>query len=345
MIVTLEGTACTAKSLITRGVTIKATGAACDPPAAVPTIDRVALPDVAPAAAVKVSVEDPPADTFAGLKLPVTPLRSPLVASEMLCDTPDVTTVDTCTVKLDPGERVTPGGNAAIEKSLGAGAMTVRFTLAVCAPLVATPVIVAIVAPSAADVLALRVSVADAPAVTLLGLKLPVTPEGRPLIESAMLCAAPAVTAVATVMIALDPCVIDLAVGTAAMAKSFGTGEITPTPRFAVCAPLTAVPVIVALVVTLAAFADAKSVSVDDCPAVTLVGLKLPVIPAGRPASERDMVCATPDVTEVDTITVRLDPGAIATAVGDTASEKSFRPRTTIGKRAAMALAAEKSIV
>lgn len=223
--------------------------------------------------------------------------------------------------------------------------ITVRLTLAVCTPLAAEPLMVAVAVPSAADALIFSVRVAEPPAVTLAGLPLPVTPEGSPLIAREILWGAPAVTAVAPVTVLLVPRVIDTAVGTAAIAKSLGTGAMTVTTRLVECVPLEAVPLTVALVAANLAFADAVRVSVADPPAVTRAGLTLPVTPAGSPLSANEMLCAAPAVTEVDTVTVRLDPGVSATDVGDTASAKSFALPTTIEMRTAIAPAAENSTV
>src|SRR4051794_39745370 len=80
---------------------------------------------------------------------------------------------------------------------------------------------------------------------------------------------------------------------------------------------------------------------------MTLVGEKLAVTPAGRPLAERLMVWALPDVTAVDTVTMRLIPGVSVTVVGDTPTEKSFPlpPTDTMTALAVVAFAALKSKV
>jgi hypothetical protein len=60
-------------------------------------------------------------------------------------------------------------------------------------------VIVNGVVPGTAAGVAVRVSVEFSPAVKLAGLKLPVTPAGRPEVDSVMFCGAPDVTAVVIV--------------------------------------------------------------------------------------------------------------------------------------------------
>lgn len=148
---------------------------------------------------------DPPADTLAGLKLPDTPAGRPLMASAMLCGTPDVTAVDTVTTRLVPRASVSPTGNAAMEKSFGIGAATVTPKAAVCVPLTAVPVSVTLALPSAAADDAIRVTVAEPPAATLAGLTLPDTPAGSPLSDNDTGCIAPDVTAVPRVTVRVVP--------------------------------------------------------------------------------------------------------------------------------------------
>src|SRR5579862_5474577 len=74
-----------------------------------------------------------------------------------------------------------------------AAATTVTPVLALSSPEPAAPETVNVALSAEAPDAALRVSVEDWPALTLVGLKAPVTPAGRPLAESAIDCALPLV--------------------------------------------------------------------------------------------------------------------------------------------------------
>ena len=52
----------------------------------------------------------------------------------------------------------------------------------------------------------------------------------------------------------------------------------------------------------MAALAETLTLKVELPPAVTEVGLKLPVTPAGRPLAEKLTVWAEPEVTAVETV-------------------------------------------
>src|SRR6186713_2465714 len=70
------------------------------------------------------------------------------------------------------------------------------------------------------------------------------------------------------------------------------------------CVPDAAVPLTVKDVVSAAAPVAALTVSVDEAPAVTLVGLKDAVTPVGSPEALRLTDCGLPEVTAVDTVKV-----------------------------------------
>ncbi len=66
------------------------------------------------------------------------------------------------------------------------------------------------------------------------------------------------------------------------------------------------------------------TVMVEEPPAVTEVGLKLTVVPAGCPPALRLMVCAAPLVTAVLSEVVPVPPGAILKVPGVAPTEKSL---------------------
>src|SRR6185436_18432596 len=150
------------------------------PEGAVPVTVKVALPPGAACAAVRVNVELPPALTVAGLKLPLTPAGRPLMESVRGSGEPDDTCIETCIVPLWPLSRLSDAGETERLKS---------FIIVTCAVALrvldgAVPVIVNVVDPPAADDATLRVKVETPPALTVAGLKLPLTPAGRPVTES-----------------------------------------------------------------------------------------------------------------------------------------------------------------
>jgi hypothetical protein len=72
-----------------------------------------------------------------------------------------------------------------------------------------------------------NVRVDEPPELTDAGLKLALTPAGRPDAESATDCAAPDVTAVAMVEVVALPAVVDVDDGLADIEKSFVVGAVT----------------------------------------------------------------------------------------------------------------------
>jgi hypothetical protein len=65
------------------------------------------------------------------------------------------------------------------------------------------------------------------------------------------------------------------------------------------------------------------TVIVDELPAVTEVGLKLTVVPAGAPLELSETVCAAPFVTAVPIVDVPLAPCTIVKLFGAAEMEKS----------------------
>jgi hypothetical protein len=132
-------------------------------------------------------------------------------------------------------------GLALIEKSFRT--MTVSETLVLWLLLGAVPVTVTVYIPGVVLVPTAKVRIELPPAVTEVGLKDAVVPEGTPPVLSATVSAIPLVTAVEIVEVVEVPCVAETLVGFAAIEKSFGT----LTVRFTVveCVALVAVPVTV----------------------------------------------------------------------------------------------------
>src|SRR5215210_2931260 len=165
--------------------------------------------------------------------------------------------------------------------------------------------------------------VEEPPAATEAGLNETVTPAGWPLALIATLCAAPVVTAVAIVDAPLDPCATVTDAGDAEMEKSEPT---TLSVTAVVCVPLEPVPVIVIVYVPGAVDAPTLTVIVDEPPALTDVGLKETVVPAGWPLALRLTDCVPPVVTAVAIEPVALPACPIVRLVGFAESEKSDGP-------------------
>ena len=79
------------------------------------------------------------------------------------------------------------------------------------------------------------VSVEPLPAVTEVGLKLAVAPEGTPLAESDTVPAAPDVNAVDTLDVVPAPAATDALVGLRLMEKSLVAAALTPSENVVLC--------------------------------------------------------------------------------------------------------------
>src|SRR5262245_59548618 len=115
-----------------------------------------------------------------------------------------------------------------------------------------------------------------------------------------MVSAVPAVSVVDTVVVPELPCTTVTVDGDALIEK-FGRA-FTTNDTVVVWFPDPAVPMIVIVYVPGVVAAPAVSVSVEDPPAVTLVGAKAAVAPAGTPLAVSAIVSAVPDVSVVDTV-------------------------------------------
>jgi len=171
-----------------------------------------------------VSVELPPALTEAGLSEAVVPEGRPLVLSVTGSAAPLVIAVEIVDVPVPPCVTETKLGFALMAKSFGGGAVTVRFTTVECVALAAVPVTVTGYVPGTVPAPTINVSVELPPAGTEAGSKEAVVPEGTPLELSVTDSAAPLVTAVEMVEVALPPWTAETAEGFALIEKSLGGG-------------------------------------------------------------------------------------------------------------------------
>ena len=199
------------------------------------------MPGVVEAPTPNVSVELAPELTEAGLNEAVTPAGKAPVLSATDSAFPLVSVVEMVEAVLLPCCAETLLGLALIEKSFRT--MTVSETLVPWLLLGAVPVTVTVYIPGVVLVPTAKVRIELPPAVTEVGLKDAVVPEGTPPVLSATVSAVPLVTAVEIVEVVEAPCVAETLAGLAAIEKSLGT----VTVRFTVveCVALAAVPVTV----------------------------------------------------------------------------------------------------
>src|SRR5664280_3894765 len=167
----------------------------------------------------------PPEVTDCGLKETSAPDGAPVAERATVWATPLVTAVETVDVAAAPAVTIPEVGEAAMEKSLATTAFTVRENEAVWVAEVPVPVTVMAVVPAGVAPVVDTVMVELPPAVTDVGLKVTVVPDGAPLALRLTVWATPLVTAVETVDVVLEPAVTVPEVGEAAMEKSLGGGD------------------------------------------------------------------------------------------------------------------------
>ena len=241
-----------------------------------------------------------------------------------VCDAPEITAVDTAKDTTRPCRTNAHAGLTEIEKSDGGTEVTVSATVVACEPVVAEPVTVTLEIEAAALAAAVTVIVELCPEDTEAGLKETVTPEGRPDAERDTVSALPEVMAVAMVETAEPPAATEMLDGLAEIEKSDGGAASTVSETAVVCVPVAAEPVMVTLEIEAAALAAAVTFIVEFCPEDTDAGVNDTVTPAGRPDTDKEMDSALPATTEVETVTVPLDPACTVSADGDAETAKSM---------------------
>lgn len=287
----------------------------------VPVTVTVLVPAVAVLDAVRVRVLFPA--VAAGLKVAVTPAGSPLAAS------------DTVPVKLFTGFTVTvllPVAPCPMESVVGAALslklgwllVTVRLIVAEWLRFPLVPVTVIFVVPTAAVLDAVKLNVLFA--AVDAGLKLAVTPAGKPLAESATVPVNPFNGPTVKVLVAVPPCATETLVGFALKEKS-GFVPVTVKAMMALWVKEPLVPTMEMLVVPEGVlFCPLKLIVTVPLP-LTDDGLKLALTPVGRFAAETETVPVKPNSEEMVTWAVGFEPGVSVTAAGAFAViEKSGRP-------------------
>ena len=156
------------------------------------------------------------------------------------------------------------------------------------------------------------------------GLKLAVTPEGRPLADSATALLNPPATAVVMVDVPLLPCGTVTATGAAVTVKLGATLAVTVSETEVVAVTPPPVPVISMVDVPAVALLLTVSVSVEDPDpgAGMLAGLKLAVTPEGSPLAASAMALLKPPEMDPVMMDVPLAPCFTVRDMGFGASEK-----------------------
>jgi hypothetical protein len=180
----------------------------------VPVTVTVTVPVAAVLLAVRVSVLVVVA--LAGLKLAVTPEGNPLADRLTDPEKPFSGFTVTVLVPVFPWVMVKEVGESESEKS--GAAFTVRAIVVVWVSVPETPVTVSVKVPVAAVLPAVRVSVLEE--VALVGLKLAVTPEGRPLTDRLTDPEKPFTGFTVTVLVPIFPWVMARELGEADSVKS-----------------------------------------------------------------------------------------------------------------------------
>jgi hypothetical protein len=171
-----------------------------------PLIVSVNVPVGVVVVVATVRIEEPPARTDGGANVPVAPEGNPVTEKLTVWAVPEVTCVVTVYVVLEPTITVWLGGLALMEKSSSAAVtVTLAATVCVAGGELYWPVIVKPNVPRAAVDVVDTVSVEPSPAVTELGLKLALAPEGSPVAERLTGRGAPVVACVVTVYVILEP--------------------------------------------------------------------------------------------------------------------------------------------
>jgi len=195
----------------------------------VPVMVTVAAPRVAVLDAVNVRALVPVVE--AGLNAVVTPAGNPLALNATLPVKPPLGVMVIVLPDVAPRLMDTVAGLAAMVKLGVAGVFTVRLTVAECdtAPLVPVIVMVAVSVTAVVDAVKVRTELAPV-VVVVAGLKLAVTPEGRPAAVKVTAPANPPVRVIVMVLVPLAPRLMASEEGLADSAKLGGGGAAFKSP-------------------------------------------------------------------------------------------------------------------
>lgn len=173
----------------------------------VPVIEIFVVPAGVLACAKKLTTLVPLALSEDGEKLALTPVGNPLALRDTLPVSPPTNVIVIVLVGFEFGGTETAAGDTEMVKSGSAVTFRVSVVLLMVVPLV--PVTVTVAVPTVAVDAAVNVSVLPVEPVTEVGLKLAVTPAGRPLIVKSTAAAKPLTSEIVTLVVAFVPCSTD----------------------------------------------------------------------------------------------------------------------------------------
>src|SRR5579871_781555 len=158
-----------------------------------------------------------------------------------------------------------------------------------------------------------------------VGLKLAVTPAGRPDADNEIALLKPPLTVVLIVELPELPWTIDRLVGDALSVKAGVGAAVTVSEIVALCVRPPPAPVTVMLLVPGVAVLATDNVSVElPLPGAAIeAGLKLAVTPVGRPDADNETALLKPPLTVVLMVELPELPWTIDKVVGDALSVKA----------------------
>lgn len=279
----------------------------------------------APAVMVSVELPLPGAAIEDELKLAVTPVGSPETDKDMAALKPPLTLVVMLEEPDVPCARDRLEGDAITVKSAVCAALTVSERVAVCVMPPPVPVTVTFTVPVAAVLPAVSVSVELPGAPTDAGLKLAVTPEGRPEADKETAELKPPRAEIETEVVPEVPWVTDSLEGERLKVKSGGCTAVTVTETIVVWVTPPPAAVTVMLNVPAAATLLAEMVSTElPLPGAAIeVGLKLAVTPEGSPEADSEIAELNPPVGVREMVVLDEAPWFMLTDAGVAVTMKS----------------------
>jgi hypothetical protein len=206
-------------------------------------------------------------------------------------------------------------------------AAIVSAMVVVCVTVPPVPVMVTVAVPVAAVALAVnvRVEVPLPGAAMDEGLKLAVTPAGRPDAERATAELKPPLTVVETDELPEVPCVTERLAGEAVIVKLGEAAALTVRVTVVVWVTPPPVAVTVTVEVPVVAVLPAVNLSVElPLPGAAIEpGLKLAVTPAGRPEADNATAELKPPLVDVEMVALPEEPWVTDKLVGAAATLKS----------------------
>jgi hypothetical protein len=253
-----------------------------------------------------------------GLKVAVTPVGKPAADKVTLPLKPFSGETVIVLEPLAPCGIVKPFGEAERVKFGGVTALTVREIVVLFVKLPEVPVMVTVAGPATAVLLADSVNVLVL--VAGLGLKVAVTPVGKPVADKVTLPLKPFSGETVIVLEPLAPCGIVKPFGVAERVKFGGVTAVTVREIVVLFVKLPEVPVMVTVAGPATAVLLADRVNVLVLAAG--LGLKVAVTPFGRPDTEKLTLPVKPFSAATVIVLVPLAPCAIVTLAGEAESEK-----------------------